>query len=173
MTRFARRLFLVTLVLSPAACGRGDDGGHDIRRQIRITSTDEGPRVSVYGLTPGMDYASAAERAGGDTIGAFFGAEGPITTFGRPADFGTQVGMLANVEEGRVRDLLFVFRGERRALERLEARVGEALASLPRGPPERGRTTWTATERRVVWLRWGGERGREELALRVVELGGS
>lgn len=162
--------FTLALALASAACAREDDGGHDVRRRIQLLETESGRRVSVYGFTPGMDYTSAAERAGGDTIGVFFGSEGPITTTGRPADFGTEVGMLAMTGEGRVTHLHFVFDGERRALERLEARIREALAALPREERRPGGVTWTVTETRHVGLAWRSHQGREELTLSVSDL---
>ncbi len=167
MTRIVRQSFVIALAAA-AACAR-QDAGPDIRREIQIVPTAAGPRVSVYGFTPGMEYARAVERAGGDRLGSFFGAQGPIVTRGK-ADFGTDVGMMLMISEGRVTDVMLVFTGDHRALERIDARIGEALAGLPREEDRPGRVSWAATEEHHVRLEWTEDRGREELDLRLSDL---
>jgi hypothetical protein len=165
MRRLVRQVVIVALAVAGSASARGD-GGHDIRTHIEIVKTAAGKRVSVYGFSLGMPYARAVERAGEDRIGSFFGAQGPIVSRG-VADFGAKASVMLMISDGRVAHMTFAFEGEHAALERIEVRVREALASLPSTQRHPGHVSWNPGGRQLVTLAWELKEGREELVLHV------
>jgi hypothetical protein len=162
------QLLAMSLALAGPACAR-KAAEPDVRKDIAIVEGAAGPGVSVYGLSLGMPYERAVERAGRDVNGEFWGTQGPILRSFR-ADFGVKADLILGFTKGRSDRLMVYYEGEHGALERIEARIAEGLARFPHEEGQPGKHGWQIGPTLRVFLSWWVERdGRESLDLSVAD----
>lgn len=139
----------LAIAIALAATARAASAA-EARPALEVVETDAGPRVLFLGVGVGTKYERAAERLGGDPMGAFFGTPGSIVKSLRVD--GVPCDLMVDVRDGRVSGMTFWCRGEREDLEALTDAIANVLLDVPAEVMD-GTVAWVHGDDLVASLR--------------------